>query len=319
MSDVDPRDIAPLDDLARTDPAVAPLARMQATAFHEAANGRWALDLPDLASAMPAGAPLLDGRTLPVDAGRLAALLDQIATLAGVALRIADNRGDALSDRRSAGNASLDPVALLAASINHDTAAVAALAVRLGVAAGALATVAAVAALPLLTAVRAQTAALLDGQAWEWGFCPVCSAWPALEERRGLERQRWPRCGRCGAGWNISHDGCAFCGTTDHRALAYLAPEGEGEARRALTCDACGCYIKSLATLAPLSHAGVAFQDLSTLELDIAALERGYGRPEQPGRSLTVTLVPAAAQRPDTLQRAEAQSGGGYRRWLKRK
>ena len=36
---------------------------------------------------------------------------------------------------------------------------------------------------------------------WSEGYCPLCGAWPALAEVRGIERSRYLRCGRCGAEW----------------------------------------------------------------------------------------------------------------------
>jgi hypothetical protein len=44
-------------------------------------------------------------------------------------------------------------------------------------------------------------------------------------------------------------------------------------------------------------------QDLTTLELDVAALERGYARPERPGFPLAVTLVSAGGQARGLLRR----------------
>ncbi len=128
---------------------------------------------------------------------------------------------------------------------------------------------------------------------WEAGFCPVCAAWPLLAELRGLERQRWLRCGRCGAGWPFPHLCCPFCGNTDHRTLPYLAPEAAREARQAAACDRCFAYIKTFATLRPLAPDEVLIQDVTSLELDMAALEAEYGRPETRAFPLDLRLEPA--------------------------
>src|SRR5205823_1122353 len=114
-----------------------------------------------------------------------------------------------------------------------------------------------------------------------------------LAELRGLSRERWLRCGRCGAGWRWPQQRCAFCATRDHRQLGYLAPEASRESRRAATCDACRGYLKTISTLGASPPAELAYQDLTTLELDVAALERDYARPEAPGFPLAVTLLPA--------------------------
>jgi FdhE protein len=150
-----------------------------------------------------------------------------------------------------------------------------------------------VATLPLLLAAGRAAAPLLTGQTWSAGVCPVCAAWPALAEARGLERRRGLRCGRCGAGWDMADGRCAFCGETDHRQLGYLAPEAEREARRVATCDTCRGYLKTFTVLAPLPPAEIGLRDLSTLELDIAALDRGYTRIGEAGFPIRVTVRPA--------------------------
>ncbi|HEY3112037.1 MAG TPA: hypothetical protein VGL23_25000, partial [Chloroflexota bacterium] len=52
--------------------------------------------------------------------------------------------------------------------------------------------------------------------------------------------------------------------------------------------------LKTISALGPASPAELAVQDLDTLELDVAALDRGYGRPEIPGFPLVVTLAPSS-------------------------
>lgn len=126
----------------------------------------------------------------------------------------------------------------------------------------------------------------------ETGWCPVCAAWPLIAESRGLERERWLRCGRCGTGWRADPGRCCYCGNRDHRMLGYLAAEGQGEARRVLTCDGCGGYLKAIATLAAPSAAEIVLADLSTVELDLAAVDRGFDRPAGLGCPLEVRIVP---------------------------
>jgi formate dehydrogenase maturation protein FdhE len=58
-------------------------------------------------------------------------------------------------------------------------------------------------------------------------------------------------------------------------------------------CPDCRTYLKTLTTLGPLSAEEIAVQDLATVELDLAALEREYQRPTRPGFPLRVTVQPA--------------------------
>jgi FdhE protein len=172
-----------------------------------------------------------------------------------------------------------------------------ALAAAAGVDAGLLTALGGLTVLPLLLACGQQAAPLVERSGWGEGYCPVCAAWPALAELRGLEKQRWLRCGRCSSGWLLAHDGCVFCGEADWHKLGYLAPEGDTESRRAVTCESCDGYLKTLASLTPLAPGDIAVADAQSLELDMAALERGYARPELPALPLPVTVQAQARRR----------------------
>ena len=277
-----------LREIARADPAVAPLARLQAEAL-EAADATWESGVPAFdRSRLDDALPLLHGQTLTVDVDRVRSLLNRLASIAAA---VSETAGSDL--RRRLGNSALDPLALLEASIAQDATRLDALAAEAAVDAGLLATLGGLAALPLLQACGRKAAPLLERQRWDAGYCPVCGAWPALAELRGLEKRRWLRCARCGSGWEVAQDGCVFCGESDWRRLAYLAAEGDTESRRATTCESCRGYLKTLASLIPIAPADVAVTDLLTLELDMAALERDFARPELPPLPLEVHVQAA--------------------------
>lgn len=132
--------------------------------------------------------------------------------------------------------------------------------------------IAQLAAMPLLHALRQ---AHPTSPSWQHGHCPLCGDWPALAELRGLERERHLRCGRCGSDWR-SDARCPSCGA---RELALLVPESDPESRRVETCSACNSYVKTITTIAPIMAEAVPLEDLATVELDLAALDRGYARP----------------------------------------
>lgn len=283
------RALTRLRDLAQKDPAVAPLAILQAEALSASADPSWERAVPTYSGGrLPRGVPLLHAQVLPVDAESVARLLQHLSKVASEA---SPAQVDPL--RRALGSPEFDSLELLHASITAAGDRMARLAAWAGVQVELLSVVGHLASLPLLRACGRRAAPLLEGQPWQHGFCPVCAAWPTLAEMRGLERQRWLRCGRCGAGWQIAHQRCAYCGNDDHVTLGYLAADAERETRRAETCDRCHAYLKTFATLAALDPAEVGLQDLTTLELDVAALERGYSRPERPGFELQVRLEPA--------------------------
>ncbi|MGH7278186.1 MAG: formate dehydrogenase accessory protein FdhE, partial [Candidatus Rokuibacteriota bacterium] len=125
---------------------------------------------------------------------------------------------------------------------------------------------------------------------WSQGYCPVCGGWPTLAEARGLERSRQLRCGPCGGDWRTTWLRCPYCGNDDHHRLGSLVPDGGGETRKVETCEGCRGYIKTLATLTPRAGAGVMLEDLATVDLDVAALEQGYERPQP--RAVDVRLIP---------------------------
>jgi FdhE protein len=195
-----------------------------------------------------------------------------------------------------------DPLALLAASLTDDRSALATVAEGASVASAVLRVVAHVAALPLLLACGRRAAEATDGPVWQHGYCPVCGAYPTLAELRGLARDRVLRCGRCASGWPLEHDRCPFCDSRDQKAQGYFAAESERESRRAVTCEECHGYLKTVATLGPLTPPQLLLRDLETLELDVAVLEQGYQRPDGLGWPLTVAVQPAPPRRANWLR-----------------
>lgn len=211
-----------------------------------------------------AGAPLLDGALLNIDANRARLLVGRLAHSARL---MTDN---------------YDAPAMIWAAIARDEETLSAMAEDSGVPEGAFAVVARSAAIPILRAA----AALLDANAangWQRSYCPVCGARPTLAEVRGIERERRLRCGACSADWPLALLHCAFCDEIDHEKLGALSVEGEGQLRRVETCESCHGYLKTATTFDALSFRALMLLDLATIPLDLVAQERGYARPLQPG------------------------------------
>ena len=192
----------------------------------------------------------------------------------------------------------IDGVSLLEAAVRQDDARVDALGRAADADVHVVRVAAQLAALPLLQACRRRLASQLPPSWWE-GYCPVCGAWPVLAEYVGLERKRQLRCGRCGTGWAMPLLRCVFCDETDHERLAYLTPDGD-ETRRVEVCNSCKGYVKALTTVRALAPWVILLDDLATVPLDIAALDRGYRRPERPGYALEAEVV---------------EVGGGFGGW----
>lgn len=287
---------APFDALAVEMPDVAPLAALHAVVARSAAAPFWAEGLPGFPPGMVTdGGPLLDGRIIRLDAGRVRSLLME---LAAVAARGGVDGSERLLRRLKSRDVEegADALSLLRASICGDEAHLATVAAAWNVETALLETLVHLAALPVLRAAGAAAAPRLAGGIREEGACPLCAAWPLLAESRGLERERWLCCGRCATAWQVANQRCIFCGNRDHQTLGYLAAAEQRESRIAVTCAHCLGYLKSVTVISPLSADDLALRDMTTLDLDLAAMERGYQRPARLARRIEVQVEPI--QRP---------------------
>ena len=78
---------------------------------------------------------------------------------------------------------------------------------------------------------------------------------------------------------------------TDHKELVSLVPEKDGTTRVIDACKRCFGYVKVFTVLQGCPPERVILDDLASVDLDVAALQQGYKRPEGPGHSIDVTLV----------------------------
>lgn len=237
-----------------------------------------------------ADVPLLNGRMLQVDAARIQRLVRGLMATASAA----DIEGGA-SLRRYRPSAS-EALALISAAVRQEGDEINALAAEQGVEAGALASVAHLAAFPLLQSCGRLLESRLP-PSWHHGYCPICAAWPILAERRGLDRSRRLRCGRCAAEWEVQWLYCIYCGERDHDRLGSLEPDDREETLRVETCATCRGYLKSIASLQGFPAFELLLQDLETVEFDLVALDRGYCRPLKSGFALDLQLVGHASRR----------------------
>lgn len=273
--------------LARAHPEFSPWLELLAAVEREAAAPVWADAVPPASDGT--GPPLLAGATLAIAADAAAAWWRRL-------IDIAARSAPALADV----HARVDALAALDAAIALDVPRLDALAHAAGVPAEPLQAVAPLAAYPWLEHCAARFADRVPAdhaRAW----CPICGAWATLAEARGLEGARRLRCGRCGAEWAGHWLRCPFCGTDEHGRLRGLVSAASGESRRADGCAACGAWVKTIATLGACTVGEIRLLDLATVELDVAALERGWRRPGGLGARLDVRVVatraPAAAPR----------------------
>jgi len=257
-------------------------------------SATWDAAVPTAAAGRPVKAPVLSHAEITIDAAAARSWVRRLLKLTPAAI-----------SRR------IDGLALLEAAVCHDDARIDALAAA-GAEAPALRVLGQMAALPLLQACGRGLASELPATWWE-GYCPLCGAWPVVAEYTGLERKRQLRCGRCGTGWAIPLLRCVFCDETEHDHLGYLTPEAGDQTRKIEVCHTCKGYLKACTTVRPLTPWAILLDDLTTVPLDVAALERGYRRPERPGWALEARITERGGS-----WRRFVEVGGGWWRSLRR-
>jgi FdhE protein len=265
-----------LDQVRGQNPEAERWLGLVEAAFAEAdASEAWADAVLTVAEERPVRAPILHQSQIGVRRRPLQRWFRQVSELAldGTARR-------------------LEPAEVLEAAICQDDARIDAIAQENAVDLASLRVIGQMAALPLLQTCGRALADRVPVAWWE-GYCPVCGAWPTLAEFRGLERKRWLRCGRCATAWEAPWLRCPFCAETEHTNLGYLAPEEGETTRKVEVCDTCKGYVKAEPTVKPLASWEIVLDDFATVPLELAALDRGYHRPERPGYALRAKVVEA--------------------------
>jgi FdhE protein len=275
-------------------PEWRPLLAVIEEALRETERPQWMGLVPALEHPGPDGRPLLDGAVINVAPRAVGRWIRQILAIAAAA-------GTELEPLASAITAGwLDPLLLFEAAVSGDVGRLDELARVNRDDRGVLRGLAPFIAMPMLQACRgAWTARVATG--WTHGYCPICGGWPALAEIRGLDGSRHLRCGLCGGDWRIAWLRCPFCGEGDHEKLGSLVSPDSLERQTIEVCDGCRRYVKSITTLTPMPPEHVVLQDLATLVLDVAALERNYRRPAAKGREMAVSVVAQHSQLRDLL------------------
>jgi FdhE protein len=275
-------------------PEWRPLLAVIEEALREAERPQWARFVPALEHPGPGGRPLLDGAVINVAprlVGRWVRHILGVAASAGtevepLARRVRTGCVDTLLLFESAVSQDVDRF--------HEVALVEEDHHRL------LQGLASLLAMPMLQSCRRAWADRVPTD-WAYGYCPICGGWPALAEVRGLDGARHLRCGCCGGDWRTEWLRCPFCGEGDHEKLGSLVSPDKLERETIEVCDRCSGYVKTLTTLGPIPPEHVVLQDLATVVLDIAALERGYRRPAAKGHEVAVSVVAESSRLRDLL------------------
>ena len=273
-----------LQSLRRQQPEWEPWLVVVQEVLREATDRKWETFVPVRTKTQHSTVPLLAEVTLAFDmitVARWSERLMQAAYQTGT---------PKISTLRRARAANVDAATLFKASLCQNGERLKETAVNLGADPDALQAVAVLIPVPFLQACNRHWAASIS-ESWMEGYCPVCGAWPAFAEVRGIERSRHFRCGRCGGDWQTHSLVCPYCAETDHNELVSLVPEKSGSNAVIEACKRCLGYVKVFTTLQGRPPANVILDDLASVDLDIAAFEQGYQRPPGAGFSLELTVT----------------------------
>jgi FdhE protein len=108
-------------------------------------------------------------------------------------------------------------------------------------------------------------------------FCPICGSKPYMAFLKEEVGKRYLLCSYCGYEWRFDRLACPFCENREQASLKYFFEEGE-EAYRIDICEKCKQYIKTI-DLRKIQLIDPIFEDISTIHLDLLALNKGYNRP----------------------------------------
>lgn len=244
---------------------------------------RLSLPAKYLAAKLARGVPALSGEPIPLPVGVLTPTLVRLCEelAAGGAGETAEHIKAALVETR------MDAGSLLTASLARDQQSIRVGAAHRGLAPDLVWLVAELAVSPFAYALQetlfAGTADSPLGaalSAWTHGYCPACGSWPAIAEV--VARRRALRCSFCAFAWDTGSHGCVYCGETGEK---FVTPSAEAalvesrKHRRVEICNTCRSYMKAVDVNELSPFPLVAIADLETMDLDMAAIERGYSRP----------------------------------------
>ncbi len=241
-------------------------------------GGMPSLSLPQgyIAAKLRRGIPVLHGEPVPLPALLLAVGAREFCGYLQAAQ--SGKPADALAQAFDSG--ALDVGVLLSACFGRDQMRVRVMAAHHSVSADFAWLVAELALAPFAYLLQRQVFkdGLQSPAAWDRGVCPVCGSWPAFIEAGDAHVLR---CSFCALGWELASYRCLYC-SDDSETFVTAAPDPEKNGRRLQLCGKCGGYVKVLELPGPTLFPVVAIEDLASMDLDMAAIDRNYLRPALP-------------------------------------
>jgi FdhE protein len=116
---------------------------------------------------------------------------------------------------------------------------------------------------------------LLEGFAWDKGYCPICGGAPMMARiEEGIPR-RWLYCSRCSHAWQFSRVICPACANDDQQSMTYFSVE-DAEQQSTFACEHCKHYLITVNKLTELADFDPDVACLSLIHLDVLMQEKGY-------------------------------------------
>jgi FdhE protein len=268
-------DLAPAIDLQR---GLLTLVLDLAGTLDQGKMPRLSLPPRYLAAKLTRGVPAIAGEPIPLPVPILTPpMLEMCAALAE------GGAGDAATHIREAlATGTIEPGSLLTASVTRDQNVIRTGANHRGLSPDLLWLVGELAVSPFVHLLQralfgnasGELAAALEQ--WNRGYCPACGSWPAVAEVIGGHRTL--RCSFCSAAWERTTYCCIYCEETGEKFVT-AAPDEARKDRRIEVCANCSGYLKTidLRELSPFPLLSIT--DIETTDLDMSAMEHGYGRP----------------------------------------
>lgn len=251
--------------------------------MREAEAPAWEGMVPDAAVGPGRNQPRLAGVVVFVDLRRLRDWIDRLSAVGRLDAPSPMARAAVAMARRAA------PVDLFRASLCEDLACLREMAWSVRAEPDRFRALAGLVPVPLLQACGRRLSREVSAP-WTQGYCPLCGSWPALAEEWGVERCRQLRCARCGSAWRTSRLTCPFCSNRNHDKLTSLVPAAERPGMTVEACRLCLGYLKVEARLEPAAPRDVMLDDMSSADLDVAALDEGFRRPAGPAFPLDAVV-----------------------------
>jgi formate dehydrogenase maturation protein FdhE len=215
------------------------------------------------------GVPALRNEPVPIPGGLKDTLPELCNALAdGGASDSAIHIRDAILDQR------IDAGSLLSVSLARNQKAIRTSALHMGLSPDLVWLVGELGSCPL--AYHLQTRLSADPDIWDRGYCPSCGSWPTFIETRDTIRAL--RCSFCAFAWDLRSRRCIYCGNSGDD-FVVAAPDVNRGDRSVELCSKCGNYTKAIEVAEATPFPLLAIEDLASMDLDQAAMTRGYRRP----------------------------------------